>query len=210
MLFALKSTFSSEIDKIPIDIKDLQGKAVSFIDAISMLRNSGCFLDVELSTQFNPNEKMLSFSSQDTSLVGVLKAITTPNNLIYEIGKDNVVTIYDTPARQSGAKLPYPLDCKIASLELKDVDVVEAIQAISLKNIHIFSTHFGKYPQKKFSISLKNCSVREALNQIAKAAGVNGWHVYPMLIKNGPNKGEIAVSVSFQTMVQVFNEAKSK
>lgn len=207
-LMLLSATaFSGGMDESP-PIKDLKPGVFSFDEAVSLLRSKGVTVNQELaeaSGTYHPVNspaagapiKRVEFHGEVMSLDSALKEIARPYGFLYEIDSDSVITIYQPLARNLGKN--YPLDKKIEFVVLHNTNVADAVMSIAKTyDIKICPLTLARHiPGKQFSIALKKGTVRDALNQIAKAAGLLGWNAWAGAVKTGPSAGDVVITVTW-------------
>jgi hypothetical protein len=116
----------------------------------------------------------------------------------YDVEKGgDTIAIYNPEIRKLGQG--YLLNVSIPDLKLENVLPGTAITIIAEKfhlDIRPSAVPIGFYKGKPVSLNLQNITVREALSQIAKAAGMMGWLASPG-IPDQSHKEHIGVVVSF-------------
>jgi hypothetical protein len=94
-----------------------------------------------------------------------------------------------------------PLNGVIDRLDLKNVGAYEAVRILAQQEgvniVSLAPSGSAGNVGGTVSLSLRRVTVRDALKQITKAAGLCGWTAIISLIKTGPNKGRIFTTISF-------------
>ncbi len=205
--FCSMPVFPVETQAMPDSwISDLNHRFDSFVlekktldEAVLKLIGLGCSISYESMAGIQDGQnKSVTLSKSNVSLNDILSELCKAFNYSYEVN-GKVINLFPTVSTSLGEQ--YPLNKKIAHFSVGNKKVNDIFRELrKMTHVHIYM--FLGRDSDEVTIDLKNCSIRQILNEIInQSKRFHTWNAGISLGDSGSGKGMLAARIVFDAVV---------